>query len=88
MFNVEYSILKKESLMGYSQIGYKREIILRRELIKLVNGPLSLHAGGVGWVEIKRKTWEGIKTRGKRHSMRANFARGLWLRTAPDEKQG
>ena len=48
MLNVEYSILKKESLMGYSQIGYKREILLRRELIKLVNGPLSLHAGGVG----------------------------------------
>ena len=61
MFNVEYSILKKESLMGYSQIGYKREILLRRELIKLVNGPLSLHAGGVGWVEIKRKNVERNK---------------------------
>ena len=61
MFNVEYSILKKESLMGYSQIGYKREIILRRELIKLVNGPLSLHAGGVGWVEIERKNVERNK---------------------------
>lgn len=56
------------------------------ELIKLVNGFLLLYVGGVGWVEIKWKMWEGIKIWGKCYFMWVNFVRGFWLRIVLDEK--